>query len=288
MKNITKNSIYELFNLLESGEYDKNYILNYLQIKTPTFYKNIEKLKSCGFKILKQNEKYSIIRYKNVLEFNNKEKSTIAYMLNFALKYLPKYKYNNFKSFLNKYITLANKIDNLEIQKKFQLIKKYDLIEEYEEKIDTLEEYILKKQKIQITLRSNRTFTIKPLSFDWKKDKPVLYYINVMKNIEEKLNIENIAKITPNIQNDYIIQEEEIIFELYGKLAKRYLLKKDERVVKNKKDSLIVATSTKDKEALFKRLLRYDTLCRILFPKKEVEAFNKLIDKAIINLESKR
>ena len=280
-----KNSIFELFNMLDGKEYDKDYILKHLNIKMPTFYKNIQKLRACGFLINKNNAKYTILRYKNILKLDNKEKSTIAYMLNLALKYLPKYKYDNFKNFIRKYISLANETDKNEIINKFQLIKKYDLIEEYEEKIDTLEEFILKKEKIKITLRSNRTFLIKPLKFDWKKDKPILHYINFTKNKEEKLNIENIAKIGQNNIKDYIVQDEEIIFELFGKLAKRYLLKNDERIVKSTKDTLIVASGTQDKETLFKRLLRYDTLCKILFPKKEVDNFNKLIDKAIVNID---
>ena len=271
--------------MLSERECKKEEILELLKIKPPTFYKSIQKLKSAGFKIKKKNNYYYLEKYRKILSFDNCEKSVIAYMLNIALKYLPQYKYGYFKNLIQKYIFLAREADYNEIIKKFQLLKKYSLIEEYKEKIKELEVFIIKKETAKITINSNKVLRIRPLRFDWKKEKIFLCYMNMAKDEEEKLNIENIVKIEKNTQKDFINGENEIIFELYGALAKRYLLKKDERVVKNKKDSLVIATKTNDKAALFRRLLRYDTLCKILFPKYEVNNFNKLIDEAIMNIE---
>jgi len=283
---INKNSIFKLIKMLDMEQCEKEVILKHLQIALPTFYKNIQKIKQAGFKIEKKNNIYLLKKYKNILKLENNEKSTIAYMLNMALMYLPKYKFDNFQNFINKFLLMASECDYLEVYKKFRLIRKCSLIEKYEEKIDTLEIFILKKEKAKITLRSNRKILIRPLRFDWKKDSPELHYINLSKNTEEKINVESIAKIeNPNTAENNIYNNE-IIFELYDTLAKRYLLKKEERIVKNTKNSLIIASSSKDKQTLFKRLLRYDTLCKILFPKNEVDEFNKIIDKAIINIDS--
>jgi len=282
---MNNSSIYKIFTMLSERECKKEEILELLKIKPPTFYKSIQKLKSAGFKIKKKNNYYYLEKYRKILSFDNCEKSVIAYMLNIALKYLPQYKYGYFKNLIQKYIFLAREADYNEIIKKFQLLKKYSLIEEYKEKIKELEVFIIKKETAKITINSNKVLRIRPLRFDWKKEKIFLCYMNMAKDEEEKLNIENIVKIEKNTQKDFINGENEIIFELYGALAKRYLLKKDERVVKNKKDSLVIATKTNDKAALFRRLLRYDTLCKILFPKYEVNNFNKLIDEAIMNIE---
>ena len=271
--------------MLETGQYEKDDILKQLKIALPTLYKNIKKIKLAGFTIEKKDKKYLLKKYKSVLNLKNSEKSMIAYMLNIALTFLPKYKFDNFQNLVDKFLLLAKEVDYKEVDKKFHLIRKYSLIEKYEEKIDALEIFIFKKEKAKITLRSNRKIIIKPLRFDWKKDKPALYYINVSKNLEEKMDIESIAKIE-GVEEDYQILDDEVVYELYGTLAKRYLLKKEERIVKNTKDSLVIASSSKDKNKLFKRLLRYDTLCKILFPKTEVYKFNKMIDKAIINIDS--
>ena len=90
MKKLTnKASVFELFNMLDEGEYEKNVILKSLKIAPSTFYKNIQKLKTVGFNINKKNSIYLIKRYKHVFHLNDIEKSTIAYMLNMGLAILP-------------------------------------------------------------------------------------------------------------------------------------------------------------------------------------------------------
>ena len=98
--------------------------------------------------------------------------------------------------------------------------------------------------------------------------------------------MENIAKIAP-FEQDEIFEpnEKETIFELYGKLSKSYLLKENERIIDNYPDKIVVANSSKDKDALLKRLLRYDTLCKVLFPKEDVEKFSEIIKKSLENIE---
>lgn len=285
MNSLNKNSAIELYNLLDKGINEKDAILKQLNIKAPSFYKNIQKLKSAGFKISKKDNKYILKQYKNILDISNIDKSTIAYMINIAAFLLPDYKYKNFNDFLNKFLILGYEADYFEIIKKFELIKKYNELEEFEEKINTLEYYILKNQPAKITLYSNKEFIIKPFRFDWKKKDIELYFIDKSQNSSEKLKLKQIAKIEKVKEKSNLAKNEEIIFELYGALAKRYLLKEGERIVKNAKNSIVVASFANDKEELYKRLLRYDTMCKILFPKYEAEMFNKLIDKAIINID---
>ena len=273
-----------MFNILNECERKKEEILELQNIKAPTFHKNLQKLKLAGFEIKKKNNFYFLNKYKNILFLDECEKSTIAYMLNFARKNLAENKYNSFFNLIKKLLILTDKKNDDDVIKKFRLIEKYSLIEETEEKITQLENYIKEQETLKITLRSNKLLKIIPLKIEENKKKLYLICKNIIKHKEEKINIKDIIIIEKYFERDYIQSEHEIIFELSGYLAKRYVLKKNERIVKNKKDSIIVAINTKDKESLFKRLLRYDTSCKILFPKLESEMFAKLIDKAIINI----
>ena len=86
--------------------------------------------------------------------------------------------------------------------------------------------------------------------------------------------------------NDFeVIPDKEIIFEIYGKLIKSYLLRDDERVVDNTKDKLVVASSNPDKITLFRRLMRYNVLCKVVFPKSDSREFCEMIKKSLANLE---
>ena len=84
----------------------------------------------------------------------------------------------------------------------------------------------------------------------------------------------------------FLKENKETIFELYGRLKKTYLLKDEERIVDYTKDKLVIANSSNDKKKLFKRLLRYDILCKVTFPKSDVKEFTKLISDSLNNLDS--
>lgn len=285
MNKKNKSSIYELFNVLNEGERKKEEILTLLDIQPSTFYKNLQKLKLAGFEINKKDDFYYLEKYKNVLLFDDKEKNAIAYMLNIARRNLPEFKYCSFQNFIKKISNLSNENEYNDIIEKFKLIKKYSLIEELKEKIEELEKSIRAKETLKITLYSNKKLRIIPLGFSESRKKIFLNYKNLVKYKEEKIKLDDIVKIEKYTERDYIQNENEIIFELYGSLAERYLLKQNERILKNKKDSIVIAVNTKDEDALFKRLLRYDISCKILFPKESVNRFNKLIDEAIINID---
>ena len=101
-----------------------------------------------------------------------------------------------------------------------------------------------------------------------------------------KILIDKIVKIIPFEFIEDEIENKETIFELYGRLAKTYLLKSHERVVESTKTSLIVASCEKNKTLLFKRLLRYDTLCKVIQPQEDVKTFKKLIEKSLKNINN--
>jgi len=81
------------------------------------------------------------------------------------------------------------------------------------------------------------------------------------------------------------IQENETIFELYDKLVKSYRLKEDERIIDSLENKLVIASSNPNKDELFRRLLRYDILCKVIFPKQHVQLFKKIIQKSLANLD---
>lgn len=104
-------------------------------------------------------------------------------------------------------------------------------------------------------------------------------------NFKEKIKYATEVKIIKMNNNS---QENETFFELYGKLIKSYRLKENERVVDFNDEKLVIASSNSDKNELFRRLLRYDTLCRVIFPKKDVNNFKKLIEKSLANINEIR
>ena len=98
---------------------------------------------------------------------------------------------------------------------------------------------------------------IVPYDYEWKKNKIFLKYFDESNDLKEIL-IDDIVRIDSSKEEFKITEKKELIFELYGKLAKSYLLKEDERVIDFTKEKLVIANSSQDKQMLFRRLLRYD------------------------------
>jgi len=281
-----KNIVLELFKILINSKKHKNDILKELKISETTFYKNISKLKKAGFNVIHSKQIYEIQEYCGILKLDKKEKEILANMLNLSSNFLSIQKDEEFQNLMQKIILFSNEDDYNEIIHQFKIIKKNNYIKDYEEKIKNIENNIKQHNKIKIILNKNKDINILPIKFNWYKNKIYLYYLNLDNNHQEKILPDKIIKIANYNKKMYIPQNQQIVFELYNKLAKTYLLKYDETVIDVKKDSLVVGTDTKDKKKLFKRLLRYDTLCKILFPKTDVEEFNKLIDKSIENINN--
>ena len=79
---------------------------------------------------------------------------------------------------------------------------------------------------------------------------------------------------------------QEVVFELKGKLAKRYQLRENEQMTRMKPNgSIIITNKYEDKTQLLRRLMRYDSSCKLLKPKEYVDDLKGMIDTALKNYQ---
>lgn len=281
----TNEIIFQIFQNLLERPVSKNEITERYAIKSSTFDKYIYIFKKAGFEIERQKEYYNIKNYKQLIQLSNFEKEILAYCGFLAFDLLPYSKSQAYINFLKKALLLCNKKECTNIFEKFNSFKIFSLNEEFKNKINTIQKYINENTIIKITITSKKELLITPLEFNWTKDKIYLNYFDSTKEKKGTIAIEKIVKISSKNEKEIGISANETIFELYGKLAKSYLLREDERIVDKLKDKIVVANSDTDKNILFKRLLRYDTYCKVLFPKKDVIEFENLIKKSLDNIK---
>ena len=105
---------------------------------------------------------------------------------------------------------------------------------------------------------------------------------------KELINPSNIIDMEPvdkKIRKSRLI-EENVEFLLKGKLAKRYQPRENEIISLIKRNGDIVVTNKyEDKETLLRRLMRYDTSCKLLSPKNYVDDFKKMINDTLKNYQ---
>lgn len=280
-----KKILFDIFNsLLNKEKINKRDILSHLEINESTFYKHLNTIKEAGFKIKrKEKDIYELIKYQGVLELAKHEISVLVYLMLISDAMLPSKKTNYFLEITNKILNLATQRNSLEVLSSYKANKKLSISNTYSDKTEILNKYLNTNKKITITLRNSEEINMFPLEIYWKKEKLYLKYIDEEKNLND-ISLDKIIKIFDNKKTIKATCYNEIIFELYGKLAQSYLLKEDERIIQHTKDKIIIANCSEDKNKLFRRLLRYDILCKVTFPKKDVKEFEKMIKNSLDNI----
>lgn len=282
-----KNSI-EIAKLISLNYVKKEEILKELKIKGSTFHKQIALLKKAGFKISRKKDSYKLMVFKNVFELKNFETSVLAYLLSLSCVSMSAKKINEFIEIIEKILYLADEKSYLETIEKFNYLKGIFLKDFYSEKLKVIQKYIEKKHTLKVTLTSKNEFLLKPTHLEFGKEKIYIIFLDVKNKETKRISVEKIVKITPlDFDLKTLSEKRETIFELYGSLAKTYLLKEEERVIDITKNKLVIANYDQDKKLLFQRLLRYDILCKVILPKKDAQNFQNLIEQSIENILSK-
>ena len=281
------NNIYKIFKYMTQDEKSMEEILDLANIKAPTLYKYMHLFKKAGFDVVRVKKFYKIIHYSNKIKLSDAEMGLIAYLKLLASMFISKSKNKIFSELIEKLLKFTNKETQEAVNNKFSLMKKASETNMYKEKLELFEKYLNSNMQTVVTLRNGKQFLLQPKEVIFKNKKIYFSFID-NKTLETKqIDINKIVNLTskPNY-NPIHYETKEIIFELYGRLAKVYLLKEGERVLDSSSDKIVIANNNSDKKALFKRLLRYDTLCKVKFPKKDALIFKKLIEKSLENIDN--
>ncbi len=279
--NISKIPICLLLRLLKDSV-SKEEILKEFSIKETTFYKYIQYIKEAGFIVENEKNKYKISVFCDSLKLNETDVEFFVDILNAADNYLSFEKAKIFKKYFMKSLKFSNLETFEKIKNKYENSKSKNI---QQSKIDALNKYILNDKTLNITTKDEKKLLIKPKNIIYEKDNVSLKFFNKEDKTTQILPLVFILKMNVVSDSDlYIENSKETIFELNGKLALSYILKENERIIDKFDNKIVIANSNGNKNYLFKRLLRYDIFCKVLFPKKDVEDFRKFIKSSIENI----
>jgi len=282
-----KNKIcLELIKLINENFIEDIEIQKKLNIKNAVFKKNLYYLKKAGLKIIRKNNKYKLINYKNLIEIKPHEISILAYLMSLGENFFSYDKSQLLNSTLDKVLYFSNEKTHQKIIELKEQFFKIAYFEIYGEKIQTLEKYIKQKIQTELTTISNKKILIIPQKINYTKDQAYLLFENIQENKLQKISIKKIIKISSK-KDDLLLENNETIFELYAHLKNTYLLKDEERILDIQANKLVIANSQKDKISLLKRLLRYDEFCKVVAPKQDIIKMKNIIDTSCKNLGEK-
>lgn len=284
-KQSTSKTSIKMAALLLDNFYPKEEILAKLNIKTPTFFKNMHLLKISGIKFEKENKKYKISAFADTINYSSLNTSIMAHLLTLSSNFFPKNKTQSLMLIFKKFLYLSSLENFNQFLKKYNFFKKVSSNNEYKDKIELLQKYIDEKTILKVKTKDLNEFALKPLGFISKQDETFFIFESLEHKEKKEIKAQDIKEMGPDKKLSQTNKNHETIFELTGRMARTYLLKEEEILIDTSKDKIVVSNYSENKEKLFKRLLRYDVLCNIRFPKQDRIDFENLLKKSLDNID---
>ena len=257
-------SMEELVEKLDSVSEDKhnNFVIS----------KYINTCKSCAIDIQKMGGKYALVNFPFGDKFSPDETKLLCDLAAIAdlLEIEDKEEVLNtlFRKFHLPYYKSSNGLKSSENYRYVRIFEKA----------------CVSNAEVKITFSDSSTKKYFPIDIT-VKDKKI--FLKVKSNDKEELiNPADVIEIEPldkKVRRTRVIPET-VDFVLKGKLAKRYQPRENEVITLFKRNGdIVVSSKYEEKSELLHRLMRYDSLCKIIRPKSYVDEFKKMINDTLDN-----
>ncbi len=289
MKNNQTNTanIFELFKALQNDSLTQEFAERKFNIKAQTFYKYIKCFKQAGFDVTKTGNSYSINQYAKSVSLDSSDVEFLADINAVSENSLSNTESDKLAKIIEKMLLMTNTDTYKTVKDKFILRRATDGHNNFKDKINLFEKYAKLQTMCEVTVKNKGIMNLKPYKISYKKNKIYFNFADTDNKVKT-ISADKIIGIQPEIS--VIVgnpEEKETIFELYGRLAKTYILREEETVVDCFENGIRIANAGKDKAVLFQRLLRYDILCKIIHPESDKIKFKEYIDKSLENINGK-
>jgi hypothetical protein len=237
--NLTMEELIDVLDKTGDGPYN-NFVVS----------KYINTCKSCSVDIQKFDGKYSLVNFPFGEKYTEKESELLCDFVNIikSLEIDDNDEYIE-KLLLKLHLPYFKGGNGLKSSENYRLIRLFD-------------KACVSETDINILFTDRTTKTYSPVQIHYQDEK--IYFKVKSGSQEELIEPENVLEIEPldKSARHGKSQPEVVEFILKGKLAKRYQPRENEIISLFKRNGDIVITNKyEDKDALLRRLMRYDSLC---------------------------
>ena len=282
--------IIKIFKMLYEKPYSINEIIDEFYreniiINKETIIKYFKTIRQSGCILRKKQGKFSIESIPFTLNLSETDYENLVLFVNLGVDLYGEGMQQDLKNVMKKFSSLAD----ISAYEKYMLsfsAKKTNVKESnaFKDKISRLLAYGYDNSKIKI-LYNGEKVSISHISFKYYDNCVYVHAFNEVSKNYELFLLEEIKDIysTPEIPLQGAFAPY-TVFELYGRLAKTYTLYEGERVIKVEDNSIVISNNFEDKKQLYKRLVRYGTLCKIISTKSDIEDFKTMLKEMKNNL----
>lgn len=265
-------------NPLSIGEIIKALSEDNIFINKETLAKYFKTIRESGCILQKRNGKFYMENISFTLDLTQSDYYYLAAFVDLGIKLYGESVQSDLKNAVMKILSLAdkNKYENYTPKlMDFSFDSSIPFI--FKEKISKLIKYGYGNSKIKIVYNGEKRY-ISHVTFKYFDSAVYIHAFDEQSKKYELLLLNDIDEIysTPEISSRCTFAPS-TVFELKGRLAKSYTLYEHERIIETKENSIVVSNNFENKTQLYKRLLRYGTLCKIISSKEDVENFKRML-----------
>lgn len=253
------------------------------------FIKYFNTFEASGLKVEKKKNKYVLKNALITADLSGKEKNMLKRLIEFVKKLnnisIEDAIFNFFSRFgkfvdidLTEYIEEAQKKAEEDHSKNFK-----------NNMILTLKRMLYEKQNVNITYKKSKNEISVTVELKEIIENPNNAYVLCYDKTEGcnyKINIDSIISFKQLPQQvsgmSYL---KSTVFELYGRLASAYKLKKSEKVLNFGANFITISNTEEDRDMLLHRLLKYGENCKIIKPKEAKDKFLDITNQMLSKLE---
>lgn len=234
--------------------------------------KYINTCRFCGVKIVKIFNKYYVTKLPFGLNLTDDETNLIQNLKNAVIAELSTKSCNKFQKFIDKLNRYTNK--------KIARVEK----KAYPIAFELFEKAINMKKRVKLLFKNRYELSGIPVDITTQKGK--IFFRIYTKSRIRMIDASRLSGIEV-LDETFVgyMNEQDVLFKLKGKLAKRYEIREEEelRNIVPPEDGILVCNKSRNSEMLLSRLMRYDSLCEVVAPKIIREDMKELINDTLLN-----
>lgn len=236
--------------------------------------KYINTCRYCGIDIKKINNKYTVLNLPIGLNFSGNELSLFQELKNCCERVKIDQLSDSMQKFLNKI--------NRRAERPISPVATSAI---HDQNIKTFEKSCIQKQKVKLVFTDGTSKICEPVDITIGRDKIILTIFDGQASHELSPDDIEVVKMLPQ-KSKSMYMPTTVLYELKGKLGKKYQIRDHEHILKMSRNGDIVITNRfEDKTKLLHRLMRYGDNCKLISPKSYVEDMKKMIEETIKNYE---
>ena len=276
-KNLSSIQVLKTLNVLLEGNYTMAEILEKLNSKenepvfnNSTVSKYINTCRFCGIDIIKVHNKYHVIKFPFGLMLDDEEVGLIQTLKEAVTDEMPKKSCQEFQALVDKLNRCANK--------KITRVEK----NQYNTIFEAFEKAINNRKKVRLLFKNRIELVGIPVTILREKGKT--FFKVFCKNRLRMIDISRLSAV--HITEESFIgymDEQSVVYNLKGNLAKRYEIREDEKILNSSGGVITITNNSKNLDMLISRLMRYDNLCEIVAPADARKEIKMIIEDTLKN-----